>query len=69
MAILYLSIVSSIIVLMDLNTKGTRQGNNRHAPKTRPIILLFITNVANIVSLTLGLLVSLTSKLANLGSI
>jgi hypothetical protein len=57
------------MVLMDCNTKGTRQGNIKHAPKTRPIAPLFMTNVAYIVFFTLGLLVSLTSNLANLGSI
>jgi hypothetical protein len=54
---------------MDYNTKGTKQGNIKHAPKTRTIALLFIANVACIVTLTLGLLVSLTGNLADLGSI
>jgi uncharacterized RDD family membrane protein YckC len=51
------------MVLVDHNTKGTRQGNI----KTRPIAPLCMTNVACIVFLTLGLLVLLTSNLANLG--
>jgi hypothetical protein len=57
------------MVLMDHSTKGTRQGSIKHAPKTRPIPLHSITNVACIVFFILGLLVSLTGNLANLGSI
>jgi hypothetical protein len=52
--------MASVMVLMDSNTRGTRQGNIKHAIKTRSITLLFITNVACIF-LTLGLLVSLTA--------
>jgi hypothetical protein len=54
------------MVLMDCNTKGTREGNIKHASKTRPIALLSMTNVACIVFFTLGLLVLLISNLANL---
>jgi hypothetical protein len=64
----FLSIVASIMVLMD-HTKRTRQGNIKHAPKVRSIALLSMTNVACIAFFTLGLSVSLTSNLANLGSI
>jgi hypothetical protein len=63
----FLSIVVSIMVLMDHNTKGTRQGNIKHAPKARQIALLSMTNVTCIAFFTLGLLVSLTCDLANLG--
>jgi hypothetical protein len=56
----FLSTVVSIMVLMGHNTKGTRQGNIKHAPKT---------NIACIVFFTLGFLVFLTGNLANLGSI
>jgi hypothetical protein len=31
----FFSIVASIMVLTDHNTKGTRQGNIKHVPKTR----------------------------------
>jgi hypothetical protein len=64
----FFSVVASIMVLMDHNTKGTRQGNIKHAPKTRPITLIFITNVAYVV-FNLRPLVSLTGNLTNLGSI
>jgi hypothetical protein len=57
---------ASIMVLMDHNTKGTRQGNIKHAPKTRPIALLSMTNVVCIAFFTLGLSVSLSSNLVNL---
>jgi hypothetical protein len=65
----FFSIVASIMVLMNHNIKGTRQGDIKHASKIRPIALLFITNVACIVPLTLGLPVSLTGNLTNLGHI
>jgi hypothetical protein len=68
-AVFLSKIVASIVVLMDHNTKGTRQGNIKHAPKTRPITPLFITNIACIVSLTLGLPVLLMGNFTNLGSI
>jgi hypothetical protein len=55
--------------LMDCNTKGTRQGNIKHAPKTGLIVPLSMTNVACIVFFTLGLLVLLIINLAKLGSI
>jgi hypothetical protein len=35
--------------LMDCNTRGTRQGNVKLAPKTRPIAPLFMTDVVCIV--------------------
>jgi hypothetical protein len=54
---------------MDHNVKGTRQANIKHAPKTRPIALLSMTTVALDWIFTLGLLVSLTNNLTNLGSI
>jgi hypothetical protein len=53
-AVFFFSIVASTVVLMDHNTKGTRQGNIKHAPKTRPIALLSMTDVACIVPFTLG---------------
>jgi hypothetical protein len=55
------------MVLIDHNARGTSQGNINPAPRIRPIALLFMTNVVCIVFFTLGLLVSLTSNLANLG--
>jgi hypothetical protein len=55
------------MVLMDHGTKGARQSDTKQRPKTSPITLLFMTNVACIVPLTLELLVSITSNLANLG--
>jgi hypothetical protein len=45
----FLSIVVSMMVLVDCNTRGTRQGHLKHAPKTRPIALLSMANVACIV--------------------
>jgi hypothetical protein len=42
---------------MDCNTKGPRQGDVKHDPKTRPIALLSMTYVASIV-FNLGLLES-----------
>jgi hypothetical protein len=33
----FLSIVASIMVLIDRNTEGTRQGSIKHVPKTRVI--------------------------------
>jgi hypothetical protein len=33
-------IVAAIMVLIDHNTRGTRQGNIKHVPKIRPITLL-----------------------------
>jgi hypothetical protein len=65
----FFSIAASVMVLMDSNTRGTRQGNIKHAPKIRTIARLSMTNVACIVFFTLRLLVSLISNLANLGSI
>jgi hypothetical protein len=56
------------MVLIDRNTRGTRQGNIKQAPRIRPITLLFVTNVVCIVFFTLGLLVSLTSNLVNQGA-
>jgi hypothetical protein len=55
------------MVLIDHNTRGTRQGNIKYAPKIRHIAPLFIANVACIVFFTLGLSVSLTINLVNLG--
>jgi hypothetical protein len=55
------------MVLMGHNTKGSRQCNIKHASKTRPMALLSMTNVACIAVFTLGLPVSLTSNLTNLG--
>jgi hypothetical protein len=57
------------MVLMDYNAKGTRQSNIKHAPKTKPIKPISMKNVAHIVLFTLGLLLSLTNNLTNLGSI
>jgi protein-S-isoprenylcysteine O-methyltransferase Ste14 len=68
-AAVFLSLVASIMILMVHNTKGTKQGNIKHAPKTRPITLLSMTNVAYMVFFTLELLVLLTTNLTNLGSI
>jgi hypothetical protein len=62
----FLSIVTSILVLVDHNTRATRQRNIKHAPKTRPITLLSMTNVACIVFFNLELLASFTSNLTNL---
>jgi hypothetical protein len=45
-AAVFLSIVVSIIVLMDHNTKGTRQGNIKYALNTRLITPLSMTNIA-----------------------
>jgi hypothetical protein len=50
-----------------LQYQGNRQGNIKHAPRIKPIALLFMTNVVCIVFFTLGLLVSLTRNLVNLG--
>jgi hypothetical protein len=49
--------------------QGTRQGNIRHAPKTRSVTPLSMTNAVCTVFFTLGLSVSLTSNLTNLGSV
>jgi hypothetical protein len=62
-----LFIVASIMVRIDRNTRGTRQGNIKHVSRIRPIGLLSMTNVVCIVFFTLGLLVSLASNLVNLG--
>jgi hypothetical protein len=59
--------VASILVLIDCNTKGTRQGNIKQARKTRAITLLSMTNVACIVHFALEFLGLLTSSLTNLG--
>jgi hypothetical protein len=69
MSTVFLSVVASLMVLMDHNTKGTRQGHIKQAPKTRPIALLSMTYVACTVFFTLGLLVLLTGNLTNLGRI
>jgi hypothetical protein len=58
---IFLFIVASIMA------RGTRQDNIKHAPRIRLIVLLFMTNVVCIFFFTLGLLVSLTSNLVNLG--
>jgi bacteriorhodopsin len=58
----FLSLVASVMILMDCNT---RQGNIKHAPKIRPIDLIFMINVPCIAFFTLGLSVSLTTNLAN----
>jgi hypothetical protein len=63
---IFLFIVTSIMVMIDCSTRGTRQGNIKHAARLRPIALLFMTNVVCTVFFTLGLLVSLTSNLVNL---
>jgi hypothetical protein len=42
---IFLSIVASIIVLVDCSTRGTRQGNIKYALKARPITLLFMIDV------------------------
>jgi hypothetical protein len=55
------------MVLIDCNTKGTKQGNIKHVPRIRPINPAFMTNVVCIVCFTLGLSVSFTSNLINLG--
>jgi hypothetical protein len=44
-----------------------QQGNIKHVSRVRPIALLFMTNLVCIAFFTLGLLVSLTSNLVNLG--
>jgi hypothetical protein len=38
---LFFYILATIMALMDHNTKGTKQGNIKHAPKTRPITPAF----------------------------
>jgi hypothetical protein len=63
----FLFIVASIKVPIDLNIRGSRQSNIKHVSRIRPIALLFMTNIVCIVFFTLGLLVSLTSNLINLG--
>jgi hypothetical protein len=63
----FLSIVTAIMVLMDHGTKEARQSDIKQCPKTSPIALLFMTNIACIVPLTLVLLVPITSNLTNLG--
>jgi hypothetical protein len=64
---IFLFIVASIVVMIDCNTMGTRQSDIKQVSRVRPIALLFVTNVACIVPLTLGLSASLTSNLVNLG--
>jgi hypothetical protein len=48
------SIVASVMVLMNHNTKGTRQGNIKYALKTKHTALLFMINVACIFFLYSG---------------
>jgi hypothetical protein len=43
-AAVFLSIVASITVLKDHSTRGTKQGNSKHAPKTRHIASIKVLN-------------------------
>jgi hypothetical protein len=44
MSSFFLSIVASIMVLKDSGIRGIRQGNIRHAPKTRNIASIQVLN-------------------------
>jgi hypothetical protein len=66
---IFLSVVASMMILMDHNTRGTRQDNIKHVPKIRTIALLSMANVACVVFFTLGLSVSLYQQHPKPGSI
>jgi hypothetical protein len=57
------------MVLMDHNTKETRQGDIKHGSQDKTHHPAFHGKCSLHCFFTLGLLVSLTSNLANLGSI